>query len=639
MPLHILSVLFITVLFCRPSEVDAMTAVEKLSKLRALFKSERVLALTAHKPLTAYLLPSTDAHQSEYLADYDFRVKFLSGFSGSNAYVCVTGDKALLWTDGRYFTQAGNQLDNNHWTLMKQGLPESIAVVDWLIRELESGSVVGVDPTLATFEGGIKMFKKLKSAGLIPVAIPGNLIDEFWVNRPALKGGPAYILKEHESGKSTAQKVEELREKLRIRKCVATVITLLDDIMWLLNIRGSDIPFNPLTYSYLFITMKEIHVFIDPKKLDDTGKSHLLESGVHAHPYEKAHEYISYWLNTMVQSGENRLTFLSSDCNYAIGSIFGEDNSVSDTSLVQIAKATKNNVEMQGMRVSHLRDSAALVEFLCWMEKELESGKVHTEVELANKIDHLRSLQDQYVTLSFETISAVGDHAALPHYKPAGNDGERLASANDVYLVDSGAHYKDGTTDVTRTVWYKAAPREFVFHNTLVLKGHINLARANFPEGIVGSRLDTLTRHALWTLGLDFEHGTGHGVGHYLNVHEGPIGIGHRSLPTGGELHPGQVLTIEPGFYAKGRYGIRIENCYETVPTTVASGASNFLTFKALTLVPIQTSIVDKSLLSPEEIDWLNNYHARVRAEVGPTLQKAGKAEAYAWLVNACQPI
>lgn len=291
------------------------------------------------------------------------------------------------------------------------------------------------------------------------------------------------------------------------------------------------------------------------------------------------------------------------------------------------------------MRNSHLRDSAALVEFLCWLEKELLSGKRYTEIELADKIDHLRSLQDKYVTLSFDTISAVGDHAALPHYKPLGESGNRKAAANQVFLLDSGAHYGDGTTDVTRTVWYTNPPKEFILHNTLVLKGHINLARAKFPDGIYGSRLDTLTRDALWKLGLDFEHGTGHGVGHYLNVHEGPIGIGHRSVPTGGELHASQVLTIEPGFYAKEKYGIRIENCYETVEAVVMSKAQNFLTFKSLTLVPIQTSIVDKSLLIEEEINWLNQYHARVLKEVGEHLQKRGKTDELKWLAEACKPI
>ncbi|EFP00567.1 CRE-APP-1 protein [Caenorhabditis remanei] len=506
-------------------------AVEKLSKLRQLFSSERVLALTANKPLSAYLLPSTDAHHSEYLADYDFRVKFLSGFSGSNAYVVVTNKDALLWTDGRYFTQAGNQLDSAHWTLMKQGIPESVTVVDWLVKEMERGSVIGFDPTLATFDLGSKTVKRLKAAGLIPVSIAGNLVDTFWTDRPKLAGHPVVVLDKAVAGKTTAQKVDELREKMKTKKAAAAVFTLLDDVMWLLNIRGSDIPFNPLAYSYLFIGMREIHLFIDGEKLNSESREHLHESSVSIHEYAEVYTWIADWLKTKQEAGEPHMAYLTPETNYAIGSIFGEENSMIDVSLAQVAKATKNHREMEGMRVSHVRDSAALVEFLCWLEKELVSGKTYSETQLAEKIDHLRSLQEKYVTLSFDTISAAGDHAALPHYKPEGENGKREATGSSVYLVDSGAHYQDGTTDVTRTVWFTSPPKEFITHNTLVLKGHINLATAKFPDGIYGSRLDTLTRDALWRVGLDFEHGTGHGVGHYLNVHEGPS----KEILTGGE--------------------------------------------------------------------------------------------------------
>ncbi|UMM12394.1 hypothetical protein L5515_001193 [Caenorhabditis briggsae] len=617
----------------------AMSTVEKVSKLRKLFSSERVLALTANKPITAYLLPSTDAHGSEYLAEYDFRVKFLSGFGGSNAYVVVTNKEALLWTDGRYFTQAGKQLDPSCWKLMKQGLPDSISVTDWLIREMERGSVIGYDPTLVTYELGMKTFKRMKAAGLVPVSIPGNLVDEFWEDRPSLGQKPVAVMEEAQSGKTTSQKVDELRAKLKTKKASAAVLTLLDDVMWLLNIRGSDIPYNPLAYSYLFVAMKEIHLFIDEKKLDQVARAHLHESNVSIHHYEEVYTWLAGWLQAKIEAEEPRMVYLTPETNYAIGSLFGEANSMIDTSFVQTAKATKNHREMEGMRTSHIRDSAALVEFLHWLEKEMGEGKTFSEIQLAERIDTLRSQQDKYVTLSFDTISAVGDHAALPHYKPNEEDGKRLASNNQVYLVDSGAHYTDGTTDVTRTVWYSNPPPDFILHNTLVLKGHINLARAVFPDGIVGARLDTLTRDSLWKMGLDFEHGTGHGVGHYLNVHEGPIGIGHRSVPSGGELHASQVLTIEPGFYRKEHYGIRIENCYETVSVNVLSGAPNFLGFQSLTLVPIQTSIVDKSLLTPSEITWLNEYHARVLREVGPVLRRVGKTEIYEWLQKACQAI
>lgn len=612
---------------------------EKLGKLRKLFSSERVKALTGNKPLSAYLIPSTDAHHSEYLSEYDSRVKFLSGFSGSNAYVVVTDKSALLWTDGRYFTQAGKQLDPNCWKMMKQGMPDSITVTEWLVREMDSGAVIGFDPNLITYEVGVKTIKRLQASGLRPVSIPGNLIDEFWEDRPNLGKQPVVVMPLESCGATIAQKVAKLREKLTEKKASAAVYTLLDDVMWLLNIRGDDIPFNPLAYSFLFVGMREIHLFIDDAKLDRAARDHLHEASVSIHPYEEMVSWTTNWLKTKIDAGEPHTTHIAPETNFAIGSIFGEENLLIETSLVQSAKATKNQQEMAGMRASHLRDSAALIQFLVWLEKELRVGRQYSEIELADKIDGMRSYQEKYVSLSFETISAVGDHASLPHYKPEGDDGKRMANKSTCYLLDSGAHYTDGTTDVTRTVWYEDIPKDFIFHNTLVLKGHINLASCHFPDGIHGCRLDTLTRHAMWMQGLDFQHGTGHGVGHYLNVHEGPIGIGHRSVSMGGEIHASQVLTIEPGYYYKNNYGIRIENCYETLSVTVPSGATNFIGFKALTLVPIQTATIDKDMLTGEEISWLNLYHARVLAEVGPVLQAKGKTEEFQWLQNACLPI
>ncbi|CAB3408419.1 unnamed protein product [Caenorhabditis bovis] len=614
------------------------SSVEKLASLRALFSSERVKLLTGNKPISAYLLPSTDAHQSEYLSDYDFRVRFLSGFSGSNAYVVVTDNKALLWTDGRYFEQAGKQL-SSEWTMMKQGVPDSVTPSDWLVTALDKGSFVGFDPTLLTYESATKFLKNIKSMGLHPVSIPGNLIDEFWTNRPSLGDRKVTVLTAEEHGKPVAKKIESLRKRLTTKKCTAIVFCALDDIVWLLNIRGFDIPYNPLVYSYLLVSLDEVHLFIDEAKLDDQSWSHLKESNVIVHPYDSAQTWIRSWHQSIVEKKLDQRVMLTKSTNYSIGEIFGDEYSIIESSPVKIEKAVKNSVEMEGMRSSHIRDSAALVEFLAWLENELLAGKKYSEIELAAKVDGVRAQQKKYVDLSFSTISAAGEHAALPHYHPEGEDGKKEASADSVYLVDSGAHYRDGTTDVTRTVWFKNPPAEFIAHNTLVLKGHISLAKTLFPDGIHGSRLDTLSRHALWQCGLDFGHGTGHGVGHFLNVHEGPIGIGHRIVSTGGELHVGQVITIEPGYYLPKKYGIRIENCYEIVSAQVKSREKNFLAFKSLTLVPIQTSIIDKSLLDESEIVWLNAYHDTVAEKVGAELLENGKKAEYEWLLNACKHI
>ncbi|PAV60225.1 hypothetical protein WR25_21475 [Diploscapter pachys] len=610
-----------------------MSAADKLLALRGLFSSPAVTALTGGTPLSAYLLPSTDAHQSEYLADYDFRVKFLSNFSGSNAYVVVTEKNALLWTDGRYFVQAAKQLDDKLWTLMKQAQPDSITVEDYLISNLAAGNAVGFDPFLLTYDAGSKLLKKLNSVGLKPVAINENLVDKFWTDRPTLSNKKVDVLNTNEHGQSTCDKLTKLREKLKKQKCDAIVLGALDDIVWMLNIRGFDIPYNPLVYSYMLITLDEAHLFIDDSRLDDASRAHL--SNIHIHNYTDAQPFISKWR----ESNKTARVFVPTSTNYAIGSIFGE-NSIQDDSPVM--KAVKNGIEIQNMRTSSIRDSAALVQFFYWLEQEIKAGKTYNEFELADKIDGLRAKMEKFVDLSFTTISAVGDHSALPHYHPDGDEGNRTLHANQVFLLDSGAHYRDGTTDVTRTIWtgdVSTAPADFIRNNTLVLKGHIHLAQTLFPSGINGVRLDTLSRHALWQQGLDFGHGTGHGVGMYLNVHEGPIGIGFRTMSRHGDLKSGNVITIEPGYYLPQHYGVRIENCYELVSAEVNSGSKDFLRFEPLSWVPIQTAIIDKSLLNEDQVKWLNSYHDKVLELTGGFLKSNGMTTELEWLQKQCEHI
>ncbi|VDO68153.1 unnamed protein product [Haemonchus placei] len=511
----------------------------KADLLRSLFSSQKVLSVTKGTPIKAYLLPSTDAHQSEYLADHDFRVKFLTGFTGSNAYVAVTNDKAVLWTDGRYFIQAAEQLVPP-FTLIKQGQSDSITVEDFIAGNLNDGDWIGIDPSLHTYENGGTLIKTLKSMGISVASIKGNLVDEFWNDRPPLQP-----------------------------KAMAP-----------------------------------------PESCIELPKNSS---------YDSYSDYVQ--------------VFVPRNTNYLFGQIF-EPSAVVEGSPVQVMKGVKNPVELEGMRNSHIRDSAALVSFLMWLETELLQGRSHSEIELASKIDSMRAAMDKYVDLSFSTISAAGDHAAKPHYHPEGEEGKRLVTADEVYLLDSGAHYRDGTTDVTRTVWISSKspiPQEFVRHNTLVLKGHINLARI---------RLDTLSRHAMWQVGLDFNHGTGHGVGHFLNVHEGPASIGFRtaSYESDAWIREGMILTIEPGYYLRGKWGTRIENCYEVVRAEVPSDAA-FLGFRALTLVPIQTSIIDKSMLTADEINWLNSYHDRVLSVVGKFLENSGKTAELEWLQKQCAHI
>ncbi|XGW19705.1 hypothetical protein V3C99_003501, partial [Haemonchus contortus] len=479
------------------------------------------------------------------------------------------------------------------FTLMKRGQSDSVTVEDFILANLNDGDWIGIDPSLYAYENGEKLVRKLKSMGISVASIRGNLVDEFWDDRPPLQSKGPIILTPDEHGCPVKDKLTDLRKRIAQKKCDSIILSALDDIMWLLNIRGFDIKYNPLAYSYVLVTPSEVHLFMD--KADDVVRKYLESEGVTLHPYANAYDFIAKWYEQ--QAGLNK-------------------------------------------HKPRIRDSAALVSFLMWLETELLEGRFYSEIEVASKIESMRAALDKYVGLSTFSISAAGDHAAKPHHHPEGEAGKRLVTADEVYLLDSGAHYRDGTTDVTRTVWISSKspiPQDFIRNNTLVLKGHINLANTVFPQGLTGIRLDTLARHALWQVGLDYGHGTGHGVGHFLNVHEGPASFGHQtaSYDSDAWIREGMILTIEPGYYAEGKWGTRIENCYEVVRANVPSGA-DFLGFRALTLVPIQTRIIDKSMLTADEINWLNSYHDRVLSIVGKFLENSGKTAELKWLQKQC---
>ncbi|KAK6026695.1 peptidase, M24 family [Ostertagia ostertagi] len=549
----------------------------KVDLLRARFSSEKVLSVTNGTPIKAYLLPSTDAHQSEYLADHDFRVKFLTGFTGSNAYVAVTNDKAVLWTDGRYFLQATEQLIPP-CSLLKQGLSDSISVEDFVSENLNDGDWIGIDPALHTYESGQKLIKTLECQGIKVAPIRGNLVDEFWDNRPPLQSKSPIVLTPEEHGRCVNDKLKDLQKRIGQRKCDSVVLSALDDIMSLLKLGiGNQVHIHWL---YLLICFKL-----------------LLK-------YTCSWIKLMMWRDTSSVCGcvrfYDKMVFVPTTTNYLFGEIFAS-SAVVEGSPVQVMKGVKNPVELEGMRNSHIRDSAALISFLMWLEAELLEGRSYSEID-------------------FSTISAAGDHAAKPHYHPDGEEGKRLATADQVYLLDSGAHYRDGTTDVTRTVWISSeapVPEEFIRHNTLVLKGHINLANTVFPQAIPGIRL-----------------------GHIVKACNVAASIGHRAAAYGCDswIREGMVLTIEPGYYLEGKWGVRIENCYEIVKADVPSGA-DFLGFRALTLAPIQTSIIDKSMLTEVEVDWLNSYHDRVLSTVGEFLESSGKTAELQWLQKQCAHI
>ncbi|KAI1723199.1 metallopeptidase family m24 domain-containing protein [Ditylenchus destructor] len=623
---------------CTPSEEPVNTTPSEetpensspTSLLRALFQDPGRLG--TDEPIQAYVLPRTDAHQSEYLAESDCRVKFLSGFSGSNAYCVITETSALLWTDPRYYVQAHKELHPG-WTRMDWREAKAIEPLDWIVENLPAETSVGFDPHLFGLVEGKNFVEKLRSFNLKPVPISKhNLVDLIWTNRPVEVPKKIICLLPSECGEDSKSKVERVREKMRKAKCDVIILTLLDDIAWLFNIRGSDIPYNPLVFSVAAITLNDVFLFIDEQKISSDVAQHLAHVNIFS--YTSAAEFL-----------EKYHMWLPDSVNYCLGSLVEEKFVYTSGSPVQPMKAVKNEVELAGMRNSHVRDSAALVQFLVWFRRELELGHLVDESRAAKQMDYYRSKLPLHISQSFTTISASEENSALPHYNPTDESGKKHVTKNSVYLLDSGGQYRDGTTDVTRTIYYggedglQFADEHIRKMFTLVLKGHINCAMACFPENIHGIRLEMLARQPLWQEGYDFGHGVGHGVGHFLNVHEGPIGISFKKYNADGLLKKGMVLTIEPGYYEEGRFGIRIENCYELVSAgPLPSGAKDYLTFSPLTLVPIQKSLIMKDLLEPKHIHWLNAYHNRCLEVVGKYLQEQGLQEEYNYLAEACLP-
>uniref|UniRef100_A0AC35TQA4 Xaa-Pro aminopeptidase 1 n=1 Tax=Rhabditophanes sp. KR3021 TaxID=114890 RepID=A0AC35TQA4_9BILA len=582
--------------------------------------------------ISAYLLPRTDAHGSEYICERDERVKWLSGFSGSNATTIITKNKALLWTDGRYFLQAEKEFENG-WELMKEGTPQTITPINWLIANLEKTSVIGFDPELVDFSTLQKYKDMMKANEIQFLPISTNLVDAIWQDRPTEKISNVIVLDEKNCGRSSADKIEELRGQMKDKKCDSIILGSLDDVCWLFNIRGQDIAFNPVVFSIAFVTLESVFLFINRSKLTKE-----LE-GVTILDYSEAKKVISEFHKDQ-KNLEHHKMWIPPKTNSGLSMLIADNSIYSAESPVFVTKSVKNETELSGMRSSHIRDSAAVIQFLFQMENELKAGKVWTEDSAANLIDKLRTQKDKYVSNSFGTISAVNANAAMPHYSHDPKIEPFQIKEGDVYLCDSGAQYLDGTTDVTRTVVVGDKINED-FRNmfTHVLIGHIECAYAKFPEGITGLRIDAFARQSLWAAGFDFGHGTGHGVGHFLNVHEGPCSIAYRYSNENGGIKPGMVITIEPGYYRAGHWGIRIENCYEIIRAKVQSGADNFVTFKALTLVPIQKTLINKEMLSEKQIKWVDDYHQEVYQTLSKHLIDNNLCDEAHWLKSACEPL
>lgn len=570
-----------------------------------------------------YVIPSEDSHSSEYIAACDARREFISGFTGSAGCAVVTLDAASLATDGRYFSQAAQELDAN-WTLLKQGLQDVPTWQEWTANQAAGGKTVAVDSTLIPGLAAKKLDGQIRNAGgaaLIPLG--ENLVDMVWSSdRPSRPQLPVTVLEDNFAGKSAVRKIDELQQELRKKNCPGFFVSMLDEIAWLFNLRGSDIPYNPVFFSYATITPDAAILYIDDCRLTDACKAHLENSNIQVKPYdvffadaEKLHTEVAAKRQSAADEKPPGMFLISNKGSWALGRALGGDGSVEEIrSPIGDAKATKNETEMKGMRDCHIRDGAALIEFFAWLEDQLVAKKAMIdEVQAADKLEEIRSKHQRFMGLSFTTISSSGPNAAVIHYGPKRGDCATIDPAS-VYLCDSGAQYLDGTTDTTRTVHFGQPKDSERTAYTLVLKGLISLDTAVFPKGTTGFALDCLARQHLWKSGLDYRHGTGHGVGSYLNVHEGPIGIGTRVQYTEVPLAPGNVLSNEPGYYEDGNFGVRIENIMmvREVKTKHCFGDKPFLGFEHITMVPYCQRLIDRDLLGPDEKAWLNEYNSEI---------------------------
>lgn len=586
---------------------------KRLSLLRETMKQQGI---------SACIIPGTDPHASEYIADFWKERVWISGFDGSAGTAVVTLENAGLWTDSRYFLQGAEQLAGSGIELMKQGLPETLEILPWLVTELKAGEKIGVNAQMFSVNGYSVMKSELKMSNLelVSIDLPANV----WTDRPSLPLNPFFVFDTKYSGKSTVEKLTSVRAEMKKAFADVCVISALDDIAWLFNIRGNDVAYNPVVIAYALVENNKATLYISPEKLTTETSFYLKSQGVIVDSYLAIYDelkLISPSKAVMVDGGKlNQALFESIPAGCAIRNTM---------SPVFKLKSVKNEVEMAGVRLAMAKDGVALTRFFIWLEENLKTGNL-SEISIAEKLRDFRSKQENFVGESFGTIAGYAGHGAIVHYGATAETDVKLKAEN-ILLLDSGGQYLDGTTDITRTVALGTPTAQQKTDNTLVLKGHISLAKAMFPAGTRGSQLDILARKAMWDLGLNYGHGTGHGVGHFLCVHEGPQSI--RMDENATILQPGMMISNEPGMYRTNEYGIRIENLVQVVPAQKTE-FGQFLKFETLTLFPIDQHLINFEMLNNTEIEWLNEYHQRVYDVLSPKLNEYERE----WLSKKCSP-
>lgn len=580
--------------------------------------NKRITALRGfmeEKGLHAFIIPSTDSHLSEYPALHWASRVWISGFTGSAGTIVVTRDKAGLWTDSRYFLQAANELDENIITLFKDGLPDTPTIEEWLTTELGKGDNVGIDGSVYAAKDAINLTHKLNMKGLHLIS-DYDPFSSIWHDRPAIPTNPIFVLPEKYTGEATNKKIARMCDAVEKAGAESLLVASLDTIAWIFNIRGNDVKCNPVAVSYAYISKKETVLFIDPKKLTAETTDYLKSEGVTIAEYGKVLDYVSKVKVPVCLDG-NKVTFK------LYNTIPQGLRIVDIPSPADLMKSIKNKAEIEGFRKAMEKDGVALVRFFMWLEKAVPKGEV-AEITIPAKLIEYRGQQQNFVGESFDTISGYGPNGAIVHYHVS-EESSLPVKAEGLLLVDSGAQYFDGTTDITRTVSVGELTDQMKKDYTMVLKGHIGIATAIYPQGTRGSQLDILARKALWDNGLNYLHGTGHGIGHFLNVHEGPQNIRMNENPT--TLQIGMVTSNEPGLYRAGQYGIRIENLVLT-RHEVTTEFGDFYSFETLTLCPIDTTPIIKEMLTGKELAWFNEYHKQVYDRLSPLLD----AEEKEWL-------
>lgn len=577
-----------------------MKITEKIAKLKELMKE---------RGIDYYIIPSADYHQSEYVGNYFKGREWISGFTGSAGTVVVTQNEVGLWTDGRYFIQAEKQLQGSGITLFKMGEEGVPTFIQYIVNNIQSGETLGFDGKVLATNTVLDFEAKLKDKK-VNFNFEFDLVGEIWRDRPSLPASQVFVLEEKFTGESVEKKLTRVRNILEEENCDVNIITSLDDIAWIFNIRGNDVKNNPVNLAYAAITVDKAVLYIGEEKLNSEVEKYLYKNGVEVRDYFEIYEDMERVSNS------NIIMMDLNKVNYTIFKKLNPEIKVINRSNPStIMKACKNKVELENLRNSHVKDGVAVTKFMYWLKNSIGKEEI-TEMSATQKLESFRKEQELYIEPSFDTIAAYESNAAMMHYKSTPETDRRLEAKN-LFLVDSGGQYFDGTTDITRTFVLGECSEELKKHFTLVLKGMINLSKVKFLYGVTGTNLDILARQALWNIGIDYKCGTGHGVGFLLNVHEGPQGIRVQYNPQ--VLEEGMNVTNEPGVYIAGSHGIRLENEL-IVQKAEKTEFGQFMKFETMTYAPLDLDGVIKELLSKEEIEYLNNYHQMVYEKVSPYL-------------------